>query len=149
MFRAKQGLSLLRLISTHHREIFLSSGTWNKCERSELLCRESHFTKIFSCDSRVKAMRKPVGMQLPCSQCMCARCSCLFCIYEKLYKSLPVNGGCYHCFRTSNDKPITDCENFTPFSPKPFYKIRFKRRKFQKYERIARLLAALAKEFQK
>lgn len=94
-------------------------------------------------------MKKPKGMQLPCSQCMCARCSCLFCVYEKFYKSLPVNGGCYHCFRTSNDKPVTDCVNFSPFSPKPFFKIRFKRRKFDRYERMARLLAALAKEFEK
>jgi len=94
-------------------------------------------------------MRKPHGTRLPCNECMCARCSCLFCIYEKHYRSLPVNGGCYHCLMTNNDTAITDCEYFSPFSPKPFFKIRYKRRKVDSYDRLARLLAATIKEFKK
>ena len=94
-------------------------------------------------------MIKPKGTRLPCSSCMCARCSCLFCTYEKYYRSLPVNGGCYHCLMTENDSPVTDCKNFSPFSPKPFFKIRFKRRKVNNYELLARLLEALITEYKK
>lgn len=73
-------------------------------------------------------MRKYVDRHLPCKDCLCMRCSCVFCQYEKYYKSLPINAGCLHCMRVSNETAVTECEWFLPRLRTQFYKIRVRRK---------------------
>lgn len=92
-------------------------------------------------------MRKVKERFLPCNECLCARCSCLFCPYERVYRSLPVNAGCYQCMMQEREDAVTECEYFMPHMVQKTYKIRAKRK--DPYKNLAQLLRQVVKELNK
>lgn len=83
----------------------------------------------------------------PCKSCICRRCNCLFCPYEKYFSCYPANAGCVYCMMQENDKPVLECPNFHIRSTAHFYKVRARRK--NPYQGIARLISALHNEIKK
>lgn len=86
-------------------------------------------------------MRKVVDRHLPCKDCLCMRCSCLTCQYDKYYRALPVNPGCVHCMRTGRETALTECPWFLPHMRTKCYKIRLRRK--NPYFTLARTLQSV------
>lgn len=94
-----------------------------------------------------KPKSKGIYKYNPCKSCLCLRCDCLLCKYEKFYSSYPVNAGCIYCMMHDNDIPVKECDGFRPRSVGVKYKIRFRRK--NPYVSIAKLIVALHTEIKK
>lgn len=92
-------------------------------------------------------MREIVRKYNPCKFCLCLRCNCILCPYEKFYNCFPTNPACIKCMMDDNDKPIKECNYFRPRTTKHLYHIKIKRK--DPYKRVAKLLASLHSEIKK
>ena len=94
-----------------------------------------------------KCMKEIIKKVNPCKSCLCLRCSCLLCPYEKFYDCFPTNAGCIHCMMHDNDKPVVECQFFKPRTTKRIYRIKIRRK--DPYKGIAKLLVALHSEIKR